>query len=147
MYRSIALHIAGMTTAWLVFCLQGIVCYAGLLVSAWATGSDAGGPLAGPVIVLIAAVLGGAVTTLVLLPAVIVGEMVGRLRWLAAFGMVTVLLGAAAAGWNQATAATARVAAIGWLITVAATVLPLTAWSAVATVAGRIRHRRLGSAH
>ena len=140
MYRNIARHVAGAAAAWLVFCVEGAVGYAGLLVFAWATGADPGGPLAGPFFMLVAAVAGGAVTALVLFPSVMTGEVIGRLRWLAALGIATALLGLAAAGWGAATATTVREATIGWLITVAATVLPLTAWSAIAVVGGRVRN-------
>ncbi|GAB1645830.1 hypothetical protein [Krasilnikovia sp. MM14-A1259] len=141
MYFTIARHIAGAAAAWLVFCVEGAAGYAGLLVFAGVTGADPGGPLAGPFLMLVAAVVGGAVTSLALLPSVVIGEVIGRLQWLVALGVVAVLLGVAAAGWSAATDTTAREAAIGWSVTVAASLLPLAAWGAVAAVGSRIRNR------
>ncbi|MFG1837460.1 hypothetical protein ACGFH8_03380 [Micromonospora sp. NPDC049175] len=78
MVAGIARHLAGMVVAWLVFVAEAIVGYLGLLAYAVATGSDLGGPLAGLLLVLIAAVLGVALVPLLFLPAVAVAEAAGR---------------------------------------------------------------------
>ncbi|MEU8332087.1 hypothetical protein [Micromonospora sp. NPDC048839] len=80
MVAGIARHLAGMAVAWLVLVAEAVVGYLGLLAYAVATGSDVGGPLAGPVLVVIAAVLGVALLPLLFLPAVAVGEAAGRRR-------------------------------------------------------------------
>ncbi|SCF39159.1 hypothetical protein GA0074695_6497 [Micromonospora viridifaciens] len=54
MFPQLARHLAGGAAAWLAFVVQGAVIYVGLLVYALATGADAGGPLAGPLLVLLA---------------------------------------------------------------------------------------------
>ncbi|MEU8820813.1 hypothetical protein [Actinoplanes sp. NPDC048796] len=137
MYRNIARHLAGAVAAWLVFCAEGVLSCVGLLVFAVAAGADSGGPLAGPFLMLIAAAVGGALTVLVLLPAIVVGKVVGRLRWVVAFGFTLVLLGLFAAGWSVVTGSTAREATTGWALTVLAALVPLTAWSVIAAVGGR----------
>ncbi|MEU8301396.1 hypothetical protein AB0C04_29425 [Micromonospora sp. NPDC048909] len=78
MVGTIARHVAGAVVAWLTFTLEGLVGYLALLAYALATNSDPGGPLAGPVFVLIAAVLGAVAVPLLVVPAVVVGEVAAR---------------------------------------------------------------------
>ncbi|RZT79813.1 hypothetical protein EV382_3053 [Micromonospora violae] len=78
MVAVIARHLAGMAVAWLVFVAEAIVGYLGLLAYALVTGSGLGGPLAGPLLAVVAAVLGVALLPLLFLPAVVVAEAVGR---------------------------------------------------------------------
>lgn len=141
MYRTVVRHLAGAAGAWLTFCVEGVVTYLGLLGYAWATGANPGGPLAGPAVVLAAAVAGGALTLLVLLPSVAVAEVTGRLRWLTALGAAGTLLGLITAGWSAATGVPAGAAAVGWLIVLAAVALPLAVWFTTAAVVGRVRSR------
>ncbi|MEU8185481.1 hypothetical protein AB0B85_14715 [Micromonospora sp. NPDC049044] len=80
MVAGIARHLAGIVVAWLVFVAEAIVGYLGLLAYTLATGSEVGGPLAGPMLVLIAAVLGVALVPLLFLPSVAVAELASRRR-------------------------------------------------------------------
>ncbi|MFC3500158.1 hypothetical protein ACFOOK_04140 [Micromonospora krabiensis] len=77
---AIARHVAGALGAWLVFTLQGLLGYLALLAYALVTDTDAGGPLAGPLLVLLAAVLGVVVVPLLVVPAVLLGEAIRRRR-------------------------------------------------------------------
>ncbi|MEU8256461.1 hypothetical protein AB0C06_19610 [Micromonospora inaquosa] len=78
MVAGIARHLAGMAVAWLAFVAEAIVGYVGLLAYALATGSGLGGPLAGPMLALVAAVLGVALLPVLFLPAVLVAEAARR---------------------------------------------------------------------
>ncbi|MEV6595672.1 hypothetical protein AB0M36_02285 [Actinoplanes sp. NPDC051346] len=135
MFRAIPRHAIGAAAAWLLFCAEGVLAYLALLAYAFLACLDPGGPLAGILFVLLAGTAGGVVTALVVFPSVLVAQAASRLRWLAALAMATALLGLAAAGWSAATDTTVRAAAYGWLIAVAATTLPLVAWSAIAALA------------
>ncbi|MGC4834762.1 hypothetical protein ACLQ3D_09700 [Micromonospora vinacea] len=97
-------HLAGVVAACLALVAEAVLGYLGLLAYALATGSGVGGPLAGPMLVLIAAVLGVVLIPLLFLPAVAVGEAVGRHRGtgrvvvLAALVAVVLAAGYAVAG-------------------------------------------------
>ncbi|MDG4840370.1 hypothetical protein O7631_27920 [Micromonospora sp. WMMD967] len=80
MVVGITRHLAGMAAAWLTFVAQSVAVYFGLLLFAVVTGSGLGGPLAGPVLALAAAVAGVALLPLLFLPAVAIGQAVGRSR-------------------------------------------------------------------
>ncbi|MGC4896172.1 hypothetical protein [Micromonospora sp. DT31] len=80
-------HLAGMAAAWLLFVAEVVVGYLVLLAYALVTGADPGGPLAGPLLVLAAAVCGVVAVPLLFAPAVAVGEVVGRRRGTAAAGV------------------------------------------------------------
>jgi hypothetical protein len=67
-----------MAFAWLVGLLEALVAYLGLVAYALAAGADPGGPLAGPLLVLLAALLGAALVPLLYLPAVAAAEALGR---------------------------------------------------------------------
>ncbi|PGH41147.1 hypothetical protein COO58_28040 [Micromonospora sp. WMMA1996] len=82
-----------MATAWLVVLAETVAGYLGLLSYALVTDADPGGPLAGPLLVLIAAVLGLVLLPLLFLPAVAVAEAAGRCRGVVA---TSALAGAAA---------------------------------------------------
>ncbi|MEH0826764.1 MULTISPECIES: hypothetical protein [Micromonospora] len=104
MGTTVARHLAGATAAWLVVVAEAVVGYLGLLAYALVTGADPGGPLAGPLLVLIAALLGVAALPLLFAPAVALGEAAGRRRTgpaLAFAGLVAVVL---AAGYAAAAA-------------------------------------------
>ncbi|MEE3917724.1 hypothetical protein V2I01_00215 [Micromonospora sp. BRA006-A] len=60
MGTTVARHLAGAVAAWLVVVAEAVAGYLGLLAYALVTGADPGGPLAGPLLVLIAALLGAA---------------------------------------------------------------------------------------
>ncbi|MFJ1536948.1 hypothetical protein ACIODS_00235 [Micromonospora chalcea] len=104
MGTTVARHLAGAAAAWLVVVAQAVVGYLGLLAYALATGADPGGPLAGPLLVLIVALLGVAALPLLFAPSVALGEAAGRRRAapaLAYAGLVAVVL---AAGYAAAVA-------------------------------------------
>ncbi|MGA3562029.1 hypothetical protein [Melissospora conviva] len=75
MIGNIARHLAGAAGAWLVFVVQAGVVYVGLLGYAIATDTDLGGPFAGPLLVLLAAVLGAILVPLLFIPAGLVAEL------------------------------------------------------------------------
>lgn len=77
---TIVRHAAGALLAWLVFTLEGLVGYLALLAYALITGADPGGPLAGPLLVLLAAVLGVVAVPLLVVPAALIGGMTRRSR-------------------------------------------------------------------
>ncbi|RZU77680.1 hypothetical protein EV384_6418 [Micromonospora kangleipakensis] len=96
MFGKIARHLAGATAACLVFVVQGIVIYVGLLAYALIADADIGGPLAGLLLVLLAAALGIALVPLLFVPASVAGEVAaksGRLlaKLLVAFAVASVL--------------------------------------------------------
>ncbi|MEU8072141.1 hypothetical protein AB0B20_20545 [Micromonospora sp. NPDC049151] len=104
MGASVARHLAGAAAAWLAVVAEAVLGYLGLLAYALVTGADPGGPLAGPLLVLIAALLGVAGLPLLFAPAVALGEAAGRRRVgpaLAYAGLVAVVL---AAGYTTAIA-------------------------------------------
>ncbi|MCZ7476327.1 hypothetical protein [Micromonospora sp. WMMC273] len=104
MGTTVARHLAGAVAAWLVVVAEAVAGYLGLLAYALVTGADPGGPLAGPLLVLIAALLGVAALPLLFAPAVALGAAAGRRRAgpaLAYAGLVAVVL---AAGYTAATA-------------------------------------------
>ncbi|MBU8855907.1 MULTISPECIES: hypothetical protein [unclassified Micromonospora] len=95
MGTTVARHLAGAAAAWLVVVAEAVLGYLGLLAYALVTGADPGGPLAGPLLVLIAALLGVAALPLLFAPAVALGEAAGRGRpgpALAFAGLVAVVL-------------------------------------------------------
>ncbi|GAA3768253.1 hypothetical protein [Micromonospora maritima] len=139
-------HLVGMAAAWLVVVAEAVVGYLGLLAYALVTDADPGGPLAGPLLVLIAAAVGLALLPLLFLPAVAVGEVAGRSRGAVA---TSALAGVAAivlsVGYAFATAVAtdvpaARVPVVAGLV--ALVVLPPTAaYALAARGVGRLRDR------
>ncbi|MCZ7428532.1 hypothetical protein O7607_22565 [Micromonospora sp. WMMA1949] len=104
MGTAVARHLAGAVAAWLVVVAEAVAGYLGLLAYALVTGADPGGPLAGPLVVLIVGLLGVAALPLLFAPAVALGEVVGQRRAapaLAYAGLVAVVL---AAGYTAAVA-------------------------------------------
>ncbi|XRQ09093.1 hypothetical protein ACN3XK_73550 [Actinomadura welshii] len=89
-------HLAGAVVACLAFVVQSIVIYAGLLAYAVVADADTGGPLAGPLLVLLAGAVGVVLVPLLFLPASVLGEAAakrGRLltKWLASTAVAAVL--------------------------------------------------------
>ncbi|MDX5460696.1 MULTISPECIES: hypothetical protein [Micromonospora] len=78
MGTTVARHLVGAAAAWLVVVAEAVAGYLGLLAYALVTGADPGGPLAGPLLVLIAALLGVAALPPLFAPAVALGEAAGR---------------------------------------------------------------------
>lgn len=96
MSRTTDHYVAGAVVAWVVFVAQAPVIYVGLLVYAWNTSGDPGGPLAGPALCCSLTCLGAAVVPLLVVPAGWVGEIAatsGRLypKLLVAFAVAAVL--------------------------------------------------------
>jgi hypothetical protein len=78
LYGRIARYVIGAGIAWAVFTVQGLLVYLGLLAYALVADVGTGGPLAGPLLVLVAAVLGAVLVPLLFLPSVALGEAAGR---------------------------------------------------------------------
>ncbi|MEU5963484.1 hypothetical protein ABZ777_19960 [Micromonospora parva] len=155
MVAAVARHLAGMAVAWLVFVAEAIVGYVGLLAYALATGSGLGGPLAGPMLALTAAVLGVALLPLLFLPAVTVAEALGRRRGtgrvVALAALVAVILAAAYAAVGALVTQVSAgyvpvVAAIAALLVLAPVVLYALTACGLGWVARRIPARWGGSA-
>ncbi|MFJ8581333.1 hypothetical protein [Micromonospora sp. NPDC093277] len=96
MIGKIARHLAGAAAAWLVFVVQGVVAYVGQLAYAVVADADTGGPLAGPLLVLLAGGVGVALVPLLFVPAGLVSEVAtksGRLlpKLLIAFAVAAAL--------------------------------------------------------
>ncbi|MFU8875040.1 hypothetical protein [Micromonospora sp. SL4-19] len=112
MVNAVARHLAGMAAAWLVVVAEAVVGYLGLLAFALATESDPGGPLAGPVLVLVAAMYGVALQPLLFLPAVAVAEATGRQRGAGrVLALAAAIAGVLAAGYAVAAAVATDVSA------------------------------------
>lgn len=81
----VARYAAGAALSWLIFPMEAALIYAALVVAAILFGQYPGGPLAGPMMIALAAVVGAGVTVLVTFPAVLVGDLIARrTRWFAA---------------------------------------------------------------
>ncbi|MDG4811247.1 hypothetical protein O7634_31220 [Micromonospora sp. WMMD1120] len=154
MVTGVLRHLAGMAAAWLVFVAEAMVGYLGLLAYALVTGSEVGGPLAGPMLVVIAAVLGGALVPLLFLPAVVVAEARGRRRGTAgvvgpAVFVAVVLAAAYAVGAAAVTQVSAGhlplVAAVAALLVVAPVVLYALTARGLGWVAQWVSRHRSGS--
>ncbi|SCG44646.1 hypothetical protein [Micromonospora coxensis] len=94
MVAAVSRHLAGAVVAWVVVTVEGLVGYLLLLGYALLTGGGIGGPLAGPVMVLAAALTGLVLVPLVVVPAGVVAELTGRRR----SGVAGTLAGAGVAG-------------------------------------------------
>ncbi|MEU1964319.1 hypothetical protein ABZ541_04605 [Micromonospora sediminicola] len=139
-------HLVGMATAWLVVVAETVAGYLGLLSYALVTDADPGGPLAGPLLVLIAAVLGLALLPLLFLPAVAVAEAAGRRRGvvatsaLAGAAAIVLAVGYAVAASVATDVPAARIPVVAGLAALA--VLPPTAaYALAARGVGRLRSR------
>lgn len=104
MGTTVARHLAGAAAAWLVVVAEAVVGYLGLLAYALVTGADPGGPLAGPLLVLIVALLGVVALPLLFAPAVVLGEAAGRRRAAPALAYAGLLAVVLAAGYAAAVA-------------------------------------------
>ncbi|MEU4678331.1 hypothetical protein [Micromonospora sp. NPDC023737] len=143
---TIARHVAGAVVAWLVVTFEGLVSYLGLLGYALITGTDPGGPLAGPVFVLVAALVGFVVVPLLVVPAVLVGQVTARRRgrFMGALiggggAMLLAALGAAAVA--LATDVSAAGSVLAGLVAALAVVGPVAAHAATAEAVRRTARR------
>jgi hypothetical protein len=125
---SLGRYASAAVAAWVVFVVEGILLYAGLLVAAVIFDEDLGGPLGGLLVVVAAAGLGLLLTGLVCVPAVALGELAGRGRhwWVrgsSALGAAALLLLIyTTAAWIGPVSGSDAVAA--WLGALAAVILP-----------------------
>ncbi|MEH0985460.1 hypothetical protein [Micromonospora sp. CPCC 205556] len=94
MTGAVARHVAGAVVAWVVFPVESLACYLLLLGYALVTGEGTGGPLAGPVLVVVGALAGLVVVPLVVVPAGVLAELIGRRRG----GLAGTLVAAGTAG-------------------------------------------------
>jgi hypothetical protein len=126
----LARYAAGAVLSWLIFPIEAALIYVALVVAAVLFDQDLGGPLAGPMMIVLAAVLGAGVTVLVALPAILVGDLIARrTRWfaapLAAALGALVLLAAYVWGWGLAVHSSISDTAIAWGLVAALSLLPL----------------------
>jgi hypothetical protein len=129
----LARYLLGAAVAWVLYPVMAALAYVALFVVAAVTDADLGGPLAGPFMILIAALVGIPLTVAVLLPCVAAGELVARrTRWryapLATLGGFTVVLAAAAIGFDSV-----PVAVLGGL-----SLIPLVAFATIAHGSARL---------
>ncbi|GIJ44641.1 hypothetical protein Val02_15270 [Virgisporangium aliadipatigenens] len=134
MFGRIALHGIGAGVAWVVFTVQGLVVY--LVLLAYAVGEDlgTGGPLAGPFLVLIAAVVGAVLVPLLFVPSMALGAAdrggpAGRFAVTA--GAAALFAAIYVAGVSVATDVTAADAVVAWLVGLLALPGPLGAYAVV----------------
>ncbi|MFC0504775.1 hypothetical protein [Micromonospora costi] len=148
---TIVWHAVGAAVAWLVFTLEGLLGYLVLLGYALVTDSDPGGPLAGPLVVPLAALAGVIVVPLLVLPAALLGDLMARRqgRFLGALvggGGAMLLAALCAVVVALATDVPAAGALLAGLVAALAVVPPLAAHAATAratrTVAQRFRRPR-----
>lgn len=78
MIGNITGHLAGAAAAWAAFVVEGAVFYVGLLVYAMVADTGTGGPLAGPLLVLLAGVLGVGLVPLLFVPASVAGQVAAK---------------------------------------------------------------------
>lgn len=132
----VARYVVGAALSWLLFPIEAALLYVVLLVAAGMFEMDSGGPLAGPMMIVLGAVLGVGVTLLVTLPALLLGDLLTRRgRWLAAPIVATlcalVLLAAYVGIWSLAVRSPVSEAVITWGALVALSALPLLAFMAL----------------
>lgn len=137
MIGTLTRHVAGAVAAWLVCVAEGLVGYLALFAFALGTPeSDQGGPLAGPLMVLGAALLGAVLVPLVVAPAVVIGEAAlarrgAFARTQAACGVAALLVGLYVVGIAAVTGAAVAGAALAWSLVTAVVICPVVAHAAV----------------
>jgi hypothetical protein len=135
LFGRIARHGIGAGIAWAVFTVQGVLVYLGLLVYALATDNDTGGPLAGPFVVLLAAVAGAALVPLLFVPAIALGSAGRRggpaARLAITAGTAALLVAVYVGGVCAATDVAVADTVVAWLIGLLALPGPLCAYAAV----------------
>lgn len=147
MFVAMGRHVAGAVAAWLVFTAEGLLGCLALLGYALATGADAGGPLAGPLLLLIAALLGAVLVPLLFAPAVLLGEAAGRrrgplARTLAGTTAAMVLAALYAAAVGLATGGSPAGVGLAGVLAALAVVAPVSAY-ALTVQGGRWAERSL----
>ncbi|GIJ61321.1 hypothetical protein [Virgisporangium aurantiacum] len=141
--RTVLAFVAGygsaVLAAWLVFVIEGVLLYGGLLVAAVAFDRDTGGPLAGLLLVALAAVLGIVVTALVCVPAAALGHLAGRRarRWqwtktlAATLGSAALLLALYIPGAVLIASGSGTGALVAWTVALAVTAPPTIVFTTV----------------
>ncbi|GAB7051813.1 hypothetical protein JCM9534A_69390 [Catenuloplanes indicus JCM 9534] len=132
MLFTVVAYVAGAVMAWAVYCIEVTVVYAGLLVTALLAGTDPGGPLAGPLMVLWAAAAGAFLTIIVLFPAVLISRAARPVSWPAALALAAALLALLTTTSDLATDPTTT-----WVVLAAASATPLTVYCAIVSVVTR----------
>ncbi|MEU6073573.1 hypothetical protein [Micromonospora sp. NPDC047074] len=136
MFGRVVRYVGGAAAAWLVFTLQGVLVYLGLLLYALASGTDAGGPLGGPFMLLLAAALGLVLIPVLYVPTLVAVEVVGKRvgfagRLVTAAAVMVVLVGAVVALVAALTDVSPGAGLVTWLVALASVVLPAVAATAV----------------
>jgi hypothetical protein len=140
---------------WILFPIQAALIYLFLLVIAVLFNLDPGGPLAGPSMVFLGALMGLPLTALVVVPTVAIVEVFARRRrWLwivpAALASVLTLTAVLAGAWTALIGDSVTVGALLWAVMAALSFLPLlvtgliAGTGAVAPRAARWSWRRVG---
>ncbi|MEU4770970.1 hypothetical protein [Micromonospora sp. NPDC023644] len=129
-------HVAGAAAAWLVYVAEGWVGLLARLALALVADAGPGGPLARPFMVLDAALPGAVLVLLVVVPAVVIGDVAlarrgAFARTLAACGVAVFLVGLYVAGIAAVTGAVVADAALAWSLTTAVVLCPVVAHAAV----------------
>lgn len=129
-------HVAGAVAAWLVYVAEGSFGLLARLALALVADAGPGGPLARPFTVLDAALPGAVLVLLVVVPAVVIGDVAlarrgAFARTLAACGVAVFLVGLYVAGIAAVTGAVVADAALAWFLTTTVVLCPVVAHSAV----------------
>jgi hypothetical protein len=137
----------GAGIAWAVFTVQGGVIYLGLLAYASVAGAGTGGPLAGPFLIVLAALVGAVLVPLLFVPSIALGEAGGRTggaatRLAITVGTAALLAAIYVGGVSALTDVTVTHASVAWLIALLVLAAPLCAYAAVVH-GGRAIWRRL----
>jgi hypothetical protein len=154
MVGTVARHVAGAVAAWLVCVAEGLLGYLALSAYAMVTDAEPGGPLAGPFMMLVVAVLGAALVPLAVAPAVVIGDAAANrhgplVRTLAACVAAAVIVGLFVGGVTAVTGVAVADAVLAWPLTTAALLCPVVSYASVvhgsrAVIALLARRRRTG---
>jgi hypothetical protein len=142
-FSHVARYAVGAGLSWLIFPLEAALVYLMGLIAAILFNQDLGGPLAAPMMILLAMGLGVVVTALVTLPAALLGELIARkTHWIAApaaaVGSAMILLTAYVWGWGIAVRSAASQTAVIWAVIVALSLLPLLTFLVVTYSSGAV---------
>ncbi|MEH0972020.1 hypothetical protein V6U77_12895 [Micromonospora sp. CPCC 205546] len=136
MIGTLTRHVAGAVAAWLVYVAEGWVGLLARLALALVADASPDGPLARPFMVLDAALPGAVLVLLVVVPAVVIGDVAlarrgASARTLAACGVAALLVGLYVAGIAAVTGAAVADAALAWFLTTAVVLCPVVVHAAV----------------
>ncbi|WP_327028986.1 hypothetical protein OG989_28150 [Micromonospora sp. NBC_01740] len=136
MIGTLTRHIAGAVAAWLVYVAEGSFGLLARLALALVADAGPGRPLARPFMVLDAALPGAVLVLLVVVPAVVIGDVAlarrgAFARTLAACGVAVFLVGLYVAGIAAVTGAVVADAALAWFLTTTVVLCPVVVHAAV----------------